>query len=98
MLHQSIKEAQSNIYKLKTAVSRLAIRENVPLDALANYIAYRLQYEQGQNWWGTAQNLQIRIPDIQQIAMNVLLDNVDLSQLSGLDLDLLRRSLIKTNA
>jgi len=27
-------------------------------DILANYIAHRLSEEQGQNWWGTAQNLQ----------------------------------------
>jgi len=97
LLHQCIDEAQQDLYKLKTTVTRIANRENVPVDALSNYIAYRLQYEQGENWWGTAQNLQVRIQEIQQIAMNVLLDNVDLSRISGLDLDLLRRSLLITN-
>jgi len=94
LLHQCLNEAQNDIYKLKNAVIKIAELENVPVDALANYIAYRLQYEKGENWWGTAQNLQVQNPDIQLMARNVLLDNVDLSTMSGLDLDLLRRALL----
>ena len=94
LLHRCLKEAANDIYKLKQAVIIVAKQEKISTGVLANYIAFRLKIEKGIDWWGTARNLQELNPDIQRITRDVLLDYVDLSQISGLDLDLLRRALI----
>lgn len=92
LVQMCINEAHHDLLKLKIAVQNVAIREKVPVDVLANCVAFRLSQE-GVNWWGPAQNLQEPRNDIQQIAKAVLLDYVDLSQLSGFDLHLLRSAL-----
>ena len=95
LVRMCVDEAQGDLLKMRQAVLRVARRENVPVDVLANCVAFRLS-RIGENWWGPAQNLQEPRLDIQLIARDILLDNIDLSQISGLDLDLLRRSLIIT--
>ena len=87
-----ITEAEGDVRKLKQAVQYVAKRENVPVDVLANCVAFRLS-QKGTNWWGTARNLQELRHDIQQIATDVLLDFVDLTRLSSSDVDVLRKAL-----
>jgi hypothetical protein len=79
---------------LKSAVKRVASIENVPVDSLANYLAFRLSLE-GTNWWGTAENLQNAGSNPFVIAKDVLLDRVDLSKLSDSDIQLVQRALIE---
>ena len=57
LAEQCINEANRDLRMLKSAVKRVASRKNVPVDSLANYLAFRLSLD-GHNWWGTAENLQ----------------------------------------
>jgi Predicted transcription factor, homolog of eukaryotic MBF1 len=50
-------ECSKRLEWLKSAIQRVAKRRGVRVDLLANYLAYRLELE-GENWWGTATNLQ----------------------------------------
>jgi hypothetical protein len=79
---------------LKSAVRRVATAEDVPVDALGNYMAFRLSLE-GHDWWGTAENLQIKGPNPFSIARDILLERVDLSRLAAPDLQLLQRALVE---
>lgn len=91
LVQMCIKEAHHDLVKLKQAVKLVAIRENVQVDILANCVAYRISQE-GGNWWGAAENLQEQKNDIQAMMQDVLLEFVDLHQLSDDDLDLLIRT------
>ncbi|MGH2639599.1 MAG: helix-turn-helix domain-containing protein [Rhabdochlamydiaceae bacterium] len=92
LIHMSLDRANNNLAALKEAVISVATENHVSVEALANCIAFRLS-EEGHEWWGPAENLQKTHRDIQPLAREILLDYVDLSQLSGPDLDLLRRAL-----
>lgn len=94
LAEQCIKEANRDLRMLKSAAKRVASIENVPVDSLANYLAFRLSLE-GQNWWGTAQNLQNGGPNPFLIAKDVLLEHVDLSKLADSDIQLVQRALIE---
>ena len=59
---------------------------------LANYLAYRLD-EEGQNWWGVAQNLQEIGSDPWTVAKEMLVANIDCSALNPVDLSLLVQAL-----
>lgn len=90
---EAIRVAQGSVERLKGAVQRVAAAEHVPVDALANYIAFRLSM-QGQNWWGAANNLQINEPSPWEIARDCLLERVDLERLTRPDRELLLRALL----
>jgi transcriptional regulator with XRE-family HTH domain len=92
LAQQCVSEAGKSVERLKTAVQRVAEAEHVPVDALANYLAFRLQ-GQGINWWGVANNLQVQEPPPWQIARDILLDHVDLHRLNRHDQSLLLRAL-----
>jgi hypothetical protein len=82
------------VERLKGVVAGVAAREGVALDALANYLAYRLSL-QGINWWGTATNLQPAASDPWAIARDVLLAEIDASTLADEDRELLQRALVE---
>lgn len=94
LAEQCINEANRDLRMLKSAVKRVASTENVPVDSLANYLAFRLSLE-GRNWWGTAENLQNMGPSPFLIAKDVLLEYVDLSKLADSDIQLVQRALIE---
>ena len=94
LAEQCIKEADRDLRMLKSAVKRVASAENVPLDSLASYLAFRLSLE-GRNWWGTAENLQSVGPNPFLIAKDVLLEHVDLSRLTDADMKLVQRALVE---
>lgn len=87
-------KAGQDIRMLKSAVKSVAAAEEVSVDALANYMAFRLSLE-GRNWWGAAENLQDRSSNPFLITKSVLLENIDLSKLNEPDLHLLQRALIE---
>jgi transcriptional regulator with XRE-family HTH domain/Zn-dependent peptidase ImmA (M78 family) len=89
-----VEEAQGSVERLKGVVAGVAAREGVALDALANYLAYRLSL-QGINWWGTATNLQPAASDPWAIARDVLLAEIDASTLADEDRELLQRALVE---
>jgi transcriptional regulator with XRE-family HTH domain len=94
LAEQCIKEANRDLRMLKSAVKRVASVENVPVDSLAYYLAFRLSLD-GHNWWGTAENLQNGGPDPFLIAKDILLEHVDLSKLADSDIQIVQRALIE---
>jgi transcriptional regulator with XRE-family HTH domain/Zn-dependent peptidase ImmA (M78 family) len=81
------------IPRFKKAVVEVAAGEGVPVDLLANYLAYRLAL-QDVSWWGTAQNLQCTEPDPLQVARHVFRSKVDLTLLKTEERDLLEQALV----
>jgi len=56
-----VNQAEGRLELLKSAVSKVAKREHVAIDARASYMAFRFS-QQGENWWGAANNLQDPVP------------------------------------
>jgi hypothetical protein len=84
----AVKAASGKLERLKQVVPDVAKREGVTTDALANYLAYRLA-QQGENWWGAANNLQRASDAPCQVARDILIERTDFSQLSPTDRQLL---------
>ena len=77
---------------LKSAVQKVAAKNNVHADLLGNYLAYRLSLE-GQNWWGTATRLQSIHADPWQEVRDFVIGNLNWDVLSAPDRDLLSQAL-----
>jgi hypothetical protein len=88
-----VSAANNSVERLKKVVPKIAVREGVPIDSLANYLAFRLS-SRGINWWPTAIGLQNTEIDPWQIARNVLFEYVDLSRLNEFDRNLLEQALM----
>jgi transcriptional regulator with XRE-family HTH domain/Zn-dependent peptidase ImmA (M78 family) len=86
-----VKETGGEIPLFKSALPRIAKRENVPADSLANYLAFRLSLQR-ENWWGTASNLQTP-GDPWLIARDTFLLRSNISRLDVVDCGLLARAL-----
>jgi hypothetical protein len=86
-------EAGKSVERLKTVVPRVAVREGVPVDALANYMAFRLSLEGTTNWWGTARDFQTVGKDPLSIARGVFFERVSLTHLDEIDRGLLVQAL-----
>lgn len=89
-----IQEAKGDLRFLKSAVRKVAAIEKIPVDSLANYIAFRVSMN-GQNWWGAAGNLQNVGQNPFSIAKDILLERVDLARLADPDLKLVERALVE---
>lgn len=85
-------QSSGRVERLKTVVPDIAAQEGVPIDSLANYLAFRLSL-QGIDWWGAAQNLQLTDECPWSIARDVLLERASLGRLAGLDRQLLMLAL-----
>jgi ribosome-binding protein aMBF1 (putative translation factor)/Zn-dependent peptidase ImmA (M78 family) len=92
LVKMCLKEADNDLVKLKQAVKKIARTENVPVDVLANCVAFRLSQEK-HDWWGPAENLQEQKTDIPGIVKDTLLEYINLDTISQLDLELLTRAL-----
>jgi ribosome-binding protein aMBF1 (putative translation factor) len=88
-----IDEAVGEIPRLKRVVPRVALREHVPVDVLANYVAYKLaRHEQG-DWWGTATSLSVIGESPWRQARDTLLSHAEVHKLDHLDRELFSRAL-----
>lgn len=87
-----LSEAGYNLRRLKTSVRRVATREGVPVDSLANYLAFRLAAEQNKNWWGTANSLQSE-GSPWAVVRNVFFERVDFTKLAEPDRGILTQAL-----
>jgi transcriptional regulator with XRE-family HTH domain len=87
-----VEAANGKVEWLKGAVPRVARREGVRVDALANYMAFRLSMD-GINWWPTASVLQEENARPWQTARDILLEHVDFSRLNEVDRSLLQQAL-----
>jgi ribosome-binding protein aMBF1 (putative translation factor) len=90
-----VRAARGKVESLKGVVPKIAEREGVPTDALANYIAFRLSLDGNANWWGTATNLQQPGINAWEIARDVLLQKIQPSYLDEMDRELLIQALIE---
>jgi len=88
-----VNEASGKIEWLKSAVPRVAAAHGVPVDALANYMAYRLAMQGASSWWGAATNLQKTGADPWEVARERLLLRLNLSELDDTERALLLRAL-----
>jgi transcriptional regulator with XRE-family HTH domain len=94
MAHECVKKSQGKVQLLKSVVPSVAARHKVRTDVLANYVAHRLSEEQGQNWWGTAQNLQDLSVNPWMEARDVLIEHVgNCTSLNPMDWSLLNQAL-----
>lgn len=89
---QCVTAARNKVEFLKNAVPMVAQRGRVQVDALANYMAFRLSL-QGINWWGAANNLQADGSSVMCTPRDMLLERVSLGLLNPIDRDLLLRAL-----
>ena len=87
-----VRAASGSVERLKRAVPRVADRESVGIGALANYMAFRLSW-QDINWWGAAANLQTDDADPWMTARDVFLERFPFAFESDLDHQLLVRAL-----
>ncbi|MDQ3132290.1 MAG: helix-turn-helix domain-containing protein [Acidobacteriota bacterium] len=92
LIVKCIKAADSDIKRLKSVVPQVAKRENVPVDALANHLAYKM-WLVGKNWWGAANNLQDTSRQPWQIARDLFLKNVNFGSLNEIDGRLLEQAM-----
>lgn len=87
-----VNAAKGSVERLKAAVPRIAKKERVPVDALANYMAFRLSL-QDINWWGAATNLQETGAEPWRIARDILLERALFERLNEIDRNLLIQAL-----
>ena len=93
LAQRCVRKAAGNIEYLKVAVQEVACEENVPVDSLANYIAFRLSVQQ-ENWWGTADGFQIKSPSPLEIARKELKKRVEWNRINPRDREITLRSLV----
>ena len=92
LAEKSLAEANNDLRRLKVAAQRVAQRESVSVDSLANYLAFRLSEEQGENWWGTANSLQ-SMDNPWSVVRNVFFERADFTKLAEPDRELLAQAL-----
>ena len=92
LAEKSLAEANNDLRRLKVAAQRVAERESVSVDSLANYLAFRLSEEQGENWWGTANSLQ-SMDNPWSVVRDVFFERADLTKLAEPDRELLAQAL-----
>jgi transcriptional regulator with XRE-family HTH domain len=85
--------AGGDIRRLKSVVPQVARSAGVQVDALANYMAFRLSLD-GANWWPTAAGLQTTGEDPHRIVRDILFERIDLTRLSQPDQQLLSQALL----
>lgn len=88
----SVKAAQNSVERLKRVVPEIARNEGVAVGSLANYLAFRLSW-QNINWWGAAANLQTDDADPWTTARDVFFERFPFQFDSELDRQLLERAL-----
>lgn len=81
-----------DLRRFKRAVQEVAEAEGADLALLANYLAYRLSF-QGENWWGTAANLQPTGEQPLALARDTFFERFDFSSLDERELELLTLAL-----
>jgi transcriptional regulator with XRE-family HTH domain len=90
-----VEAAGGRVERLKSVIPMVAEAEDVEVGALANYMAFRLSL-QDINWWGTATNLQRGDANPWDVARNVIVQRLDLSQLNEVDRQILLQALTDT--
>lgn len=85
---ECIEEASGRVELLKSTVIKVAERHLIDVGSLANYLAFQLSL-QGENWWGTANNLQRKGENPWIIARDVFFERIDISKSNSIDRELI---------
>jgi len=93
LVSKCVEKAKGNVSFLKNTVQSLSNAENIPVEHLANYLAYRLSL-QNINWWGTASNLQNNRGTPFKIVRDIFMKRFDFKMLNEIDAKILQRALI----
>ncbi len=92
LVNYCVQSSGGRVERLKSVVPKIADREGVPTDALANFLAFRLSL-QGVNWWAAATNLQPKDKDPWLLARDWLLPKLSFSELEPMEHDLITQAL-----
>lgn len=87
-----VQAANGSVERLKSVVPDIASREGVGVGVLANYMAFRLSW-QNINWWGAASNLQVDDTNPWDIARTVFMERFPFVFDNEIDKQLLERAL-----
>lgn len=87
-----VQAAHGSVERLKKVVPSIAQREHVAVDALANYVAFRLSL-QDINWWPVATLLQTPTNTAWSEARELLLQQIHLDALEDIEQQLLLQAL-----
>ncbi|MGH3848581.1 MAG: helix-turn-helix domain-containing protein, partial [Pseudonocardiaceae bacterium] len=83
VLTRCLQAAQDSVQRLKAVVPQIAQQADVPVDVLANHLAFRLS-ARGVNWWATAATFQEHTTPWRHAA-DLLLIRLDLASLDAID-------------
>lgn len=83
VLTRCLQAAQGSVQRLKAVVPQVAEQADVPVDVLANHLAFRLS-ARGVNWWATAATFQEQTTPWRHAA-DLLLSRLDLASLDVID-------------
>lgn len=95
LIQMCLEEADADVKLIKKVLPRVAKKEGVAVDSLANYMAFRLSMSGHPKWWGAATNLQVEGEDPWRIAREIFLEHADLSVLNEFDRNLLEQALME---
>jgi transcriptional regulator with XRE-family HTH domain len=91
VLTQAVAAAGGSVERLKAVVPDIATNADVPVDILANYLAFQLT-RRGINWWATASGFQHRDQPWRAIT-DLLLTQIDFNALDPVDRETLMDAL-----
>ncbi len=83
VLTQAVEAAGGSVERLKSVVPAVAANADVPVDVLANYLAFQLT-RRGINWWGTASTFQRHATPWRTVT-DQLLTQLDFNALDPID-------------
>lgn len=83
VLTQAAEAASGSVERLKSVVPAVAANADVPVDVLANYLAFQLT-RRGINWWGTASAFQRHATPWRTVT-DQLLTQLDFNALDPID-------------
>lgn len=89
LVKKCVAKAGNRIESLKQAVIDVANENRIRTDFLANYVAFRLQHDGVNNWWGVANRLQIKEPAPNEIAKQYLAQKLDFKILNQIESNML---------
>jgi transcriptional regulator with XRE-family HTH domain len=91
-LTQAAEAAGGSVERLKSVVPVIAANADVPVDVLADYLAFQLT-RRGINWWGTASGLQ-RHASPWRAVTDQLLTQLDFNALDAIDRAILMDAIV----
>ena len=68
--------------RLKKVTATLAEELKLDVSLVAQHVAFRMRREHGENWWGTARNLEVATEAPFVVARDTLLEHVDLKRVA----------------